>query len=254
MYSRSPVSLVALSTLVLSHASFAAPKPPQPGYKDPRILEAMREARDQQMRFQMAGLTIPAVPSNGGLCVIDTAGHFGAPAGQPGMSDTYRLYEIQTWVVSPVPMSGQIPLTYSVSWNSVGNGIRHADNGVGTVNDWTFAIRAAANNANLIARKLPDGRWLIQLAQASMPNGVAVTQQQTISGRANPPGTAMSTDFAVGFPDMTFVPQPGSQPNTPVTSSQSFSWPVPQQINWGYPRPGYATGKITCTLNLSVGP
>jgi hypothetical protein len=254
MCSRSCVSLVVLATLVLSQALFAAPKPNPPGFIDPKNLEALREAKEQQMRFQAAGLSIPAVPSNGGLCVIDTSGHFGALTGQPGMSDTYRLYEIQRWMVSPTPMQpGQIPLTYAVNWDSVGNGFRHADDGAGTVDDWKFAI-GAASTTTLTARKNLGGGWLIQMAQASMPNGVAVTQQQTLHGQAYPPGTRTNTDVAVGFLGVTFSPQPGSQPNTPVTGSQVVSWQVPQQLGWGYPMPGYATGKISCFWNLSVGP
>jgi hypothetical protein len=250
MSRRSHISLVLLSTLVLSHSTFAAPKPTRPGDIDPRNLEG----RDQQIRFQAAGLTIPAVPSNGGLCVIDTSGNTGAPPGQPGMSGTYRLYEIQRWIMAPTPLQpGQVPLTYAVTWDSTGNGFRHADDGAGTVNDWKFAI-GATSNTTLTARKTLDGSWLIQMSQAGMLNGVAVTQQQTNRGQALPPGTTPSTDSAVGFPGVRFVPQPGSPPNAPVTGSLNLSLQVPQQIGWGYPPPGFATGKINCTWNLSVGP
>jgi hypothetical protein len=144
-------------------------------------------------------------------------------------------------------------LTYRVTWDSFGNGIRHADNGVGTINDWQFGIRAAADTL-LTARKTLTGSWLVQIAPTSMPNGVQVTQQQTISGRASPPVTAMSLDSSVGIPGMTIDPQPGSPPNAPVTGSKSQSWRVPQQVGWGYPMPGYASGAINCTWNLAVGP
>jgi hypothetical protein len=206
------------------------------------------------MRFQAAGLTIPAVPGNGGLCLVETSGHLAPPTGQAGISGTYRLYEIQRWVVSPAPAGvGNVLLSYLVKWDSLGTGIRHEDNGVGTTNDWKFAIRAATDT-NLTARKTLTGSWLVQIAPTSMPNAVQVTQQQTISGRANPPITAMSPDNSVGIPGMTIDPQPGSPPNTPVSGSRSFSWRVPQQLGWGYPMPGYAMGAINCTWNLTVGP
>jgi hypothetical protein len=238
---------VILSTLVLSHASLAAPKPVGGGYIDTR-------ARDQEMRFQAVGLTIPPVPPNGGLCVIETGGHVAPPVGQTGEFGRYRLYEIQTWTVAPSPAQvGQVPLSYNVAWNSIGNGFRHEDNGVGTVDDWKFAI-SAHSDTTLSARKDLMGSWLVQMAPASMLNGVSVTQQQTVSGRSNAPGTSMSPDYAVGFPGMTVAPKPGSQPNAPVAGSQRASWQVPQQIRWGYPMPGYATGSINCTWNVSVGP
>ena len=240
-------ALPVVLTLVVSHASLAAPKPVGPGFVDTR-------ARDQQMRFQAVGLTIPPVPPNGGRCVIETSGHVAPAAAQAGASGTYRLYEIQTWVVSQTPtQGGQVPLSYAVTWNSIGNGFRHEDNGVGTVDDWKFAI-SAHNDTILTARKNLAGGWLVQMAPASMLNGVSVTQQQTVSGRANAPGTSMSADYAVGYPGMTATPMPGSQPNAPVVASQSASWQVPQQIRWGYPMPGYATGAINCTWNVSVGP
>lgn len=251
MYFRSHASLALLSTLVLSQASFAAPKPP-PGD------QAYVAARAQQMRFQAAGLTIPAVPGNGGLCLIETSGHVAPPTGQAGISGSYRYYEIQRWVVAPLPMMvGNIPLTYAVKWDTVGNGFRHEDNGVGTVNDWAYQIGGeigVANDTQLTARKTLAGSWLVQIAPTSVPNVVWVGQQQTISGRANTPIVTKSPAYSVGIPGMTIDPQPGSPPNTPVTGSRSQFWRVPQQIGWGYPMPGYATGAINCTWNLAVGP
>jgi hypothetical protein len=251
MHSRSLVSLAVLSTLVLCDASFGAPKPTRPPIVQPY---RPTPAQLQQMRFQAAGLTIPPVPANGGLCIIEIGGAVGPPAGQQGASGSNRLYEIQTWMVSPTPMqTGAVPLSYAVTWNSVGNGARHDDNGVGTVNDWKFGISGGANT-QLTARKNPSGAWLVQVTPTSAQNAVAVTQQQTVSGRPNAPGTAMTADYSVGAPGMTFAPVAGTAPNMPVHGTQSYSWSVPQQVGWGYPMPGYAMGNINCTWNLTVGP
>src|SRR5882724_4219698 len=113
MNRHSHASILVLSTLVLSHVSLAAPKPSGPGQLDPRIIDARNkqaEAVAQQLRFKAVGLSIPPAPPNGGLCVIETTGLVEPPVGQTGASGSYRLYEIQTWVVSPVPtLPGQIP-------------------------------------------------------------------------------------------------------------------------------------------------
>jgi hypothetical protein len=215
----------------------------------------------QLKRFEAAGLPIPNPPSNGGQCVVDTTGSGPIP-GQPGSSGTYRLYEIQRWVVSATPKNpGQIQLLYPFKWTTIGNGERHEDNGVGTRNDWTFTI-SGSGGAELAATKIAStGNWGIGVPAASFPGGVVVTQQQTITGSPpRAPGTtkavASSVPLNIIYGSMTvaFPPQ-GSPPGTlsymPATPA---SKQVPNQIVWGYPQPGYARGTIACTWTLAVGP
>jgi hypothetical protein len=184
--------------------------------------------------------------------VIDTAGQFAPAVGQRS-SGSYRLYEIQRWEVSPTPVAaGQNPLRYAVQWSTTGNGARVDDTGVGTRNDWTFAI-SGASTAQLTAMKVAStGNWLIQSLPASFPGGVVVTQQQTITGTPpRRPVTSASVASAVPYPGMTVAASPLGMPSR-VTEVKTFR--VPQDMNWGYPRPAYATGTIACTWTLAVGP
>ncbi len=66
--------------------------------------------------------------------------------------------------------------------------------------------------------------------------------------------TYQQTAFAYGYPAMaTAPPPPGSPPGTAWRVSEAKTWLVPNQTNWGYPRPGYAKGTIGCGWNLAVG-
>jgi hypothetical protein len=241
------VFLLALPLLVT-----AAPPPPPEAESSLGKIQ-LRQAIQQSRRFAAAGLAIPNAPANGGQCVIEITGQFAQSPLQGGASGNYRLHEIQRWVVSETPIAaGQNPLRYAVQWSTTGNGERHEDNGVGTRNDWAFAI-SGANSTQITATKIAStGNWLLQAAPASFANGVTVTQQQTIVGR--PPLLPMksqSAASAVAFPGMTALAAPsGSQ--TRVAEVRTFQ--VPREINWGYPRPGYATGSIACTWTVAVGP
>jgi hypothetical protein len=241
----------ALLAMCLADGAAAAPPPPPTAENNLGAIKA-REAMQQMRRFEDAGLPIPAPPTNGGMCVIDTSGSYA----QSGASGTYRLYEIQRWEVSTAPMqSGQNPLTYAVQWSTIGNGERHEDNGVGTRNDWTYAISAASGTQMRATKLASNGTWLIQVAPVSVPNGVAVTQQQTVSGIARNPGTTHSVASAFGYPSMNAAPPAaGSPPGTLTTFTERKSWLVPQNIGWGYPQPGYARGTIGCVWTLAVGP
>jgi hypothetical protein len=96
---------------------------------------------------------------------------------------------------------------------------------------------------------------LVQVLPASFPNGVVVTQRQTVSGVARNPVTTTSLASAFGYPSMNAPPPtPGSPPGTLTTVSDRKSWRVPQDIGWGYPAPAYARRTIACVWTLAVGP
>lgn len=247
---RRPV--VTAAALLLPALALAAPPPP-PERETSQARAQLREAMNQFRRFEAAGLKIPSPPANGGQCIVDTSGSLAPPAGQRGVTETYRLYEIHRWEVSAAPSNpGQYPLNYPVKWTSIGNGERHGDNGVGTRNDWTFTISGQGGTRLAATRIASNGNWLIQLIAAAAPNGVRVVQQQFVVGMTPPqPVTSYTLAPAVAYPAMTVV---GTPANITARVAESKSFQVPTAMNWGYPRPAYATGTIGCTWTLAVGP
>jgi hypothetical protein len=243
-------TVAALFLLPLLRPASAAPPPPPGAESNPGAIK-MREYIRQVKSFDSAGLPIPAPPSNGGQCLIELGGQVQPLPGQRGQVSAYRLYEIQRWVVSPAPsQTGQNPLLYSTTWTTSGNATRHEDNGYGEVNDWTWTV-SGTNAVALQAKKIASGNWLVQVPQASAANGITVTQQHNSDALK----TYQQTAFAYGYPAMAPAPPPpGSPAGTAWRVSETNSWLVPSQVNWGYPRPGYARGTIGCTWNLAVGP
>jgi hypothetical protein len=251
VHARSVTALVAaLSLLPLLPPASAAPPPP-PGAESSQATLKARDYIRQAKSFDAAGLPVPAPPGNGGQCLIELGGQVQPLPGQRGQTSAYRLYEIQRWVVSPVPsQAGQNPLLYLTTWTTSGNGTRHEDNGYGEVNDWTWTV-AGTNTVPLQAKRIAAGTWLAQVPQASAANGITVTQQHN----SDVPMTYQQTAFAYGYPAMVPAPPlPGSAPGTAWRISEAKTWLVPSQVNWGYPRPGYAKGTIGCSWNLAVGP
>jgi hypothetical protein len=245
-------SVVTAAALLMPAIALTAPPPP-PERETSQARTQLREAINQLKRFEAAGLKIPSPPANGGQCIVDTSGSLAPPAGQRGVTETYRLYEIHRWEVSAAPSNpGQYPLSYPLKWTSTGNGERHADNGVGTRNDWTFTI--SGQNASRVAatRIASSGNWLIQLVPTSAPSSVLVVQQVSVTGMTPPlPVTTRTLAPAVGYPSMTAAATP---PNIAARVAEMKTFRVPTEMNWGYPRPAYATGSIACTWNLAVGP
>ena len=252
MNSRNLPHQIATVALLACPLGLAAAPPPPAGPEMSRGKIALKEALQQIKRFEGAGLAIPGPPANGGQCVVDTLGQYGAAVGQPGQKGTYRLYEIQRWTVSETPIAvGQDPLRYSVKWSTTGNGERFEDNGVGVTNNWVFAI-SATSTTQLVAKKIAsNGKWLIQAQPASLPDGVGVTQQQTVSGTARQPVISRGVATAVSYPALSVA---AGVPGTPTRVAENRVFKVPADMNWGYPRPGYATGTISCSWNVEVGP
>lgn len=243
------LSVTALALLSLFRPASAAPPPPPEAESSLGEIK-MREYMRQIKSFEAAGLPIPAPPGNGGQCLIELGGQVQPSSGQRGQTSSYRLYEIQRWVVSPAPsQAGQNLLVYSTTWTTSGNGTRHEDNGYGEINDWTWNVSGTSNVA-LQAQKIASGNWLVQVPQANAANAITVTQLHN----SDRPKTYQQTAYAYGYPAMVAAPPPsGSPPGTAWRVGEAKTWLVPSQTNWGYPRPAYAKGSVACSWNLAVG-
>lgn len=247
----SKVAALSLLLLLSLFRPVSAAPPPPPGQETSQGAIQMREYLRQSKRFEAAGLPVPTPPSNGGQCLIELLGQFQPLSGQQGTSETYRLHEIQRWVVSSTPtQAGQNPLLYSTTWTTTGNGIRHEDNGIGTTNDWTWKV-TGMNTINLRVTKIASGNLLVQMPQTSAADGITVTQQHN----SDKPITNRQVAWAYGYPAIGAAPPPpGSPAGTAWRVNEAKTWNVPSQTNWGYPRPAYAKGTVACTWNMAVGP
>lgn len=242
-----------LMTSIAPAIALAAPTPPPDPQRPPEISTRIREDLSLYRRFEAAGLPVSNPPANGGQCIVDTRGSFAPPARQRGASESYRLYEIHRWEVDAAPSNpGQYPLKYAVRWTSTGNGERIADNGVGTRNVWTFTISGQAASQLTALRIASSGNWLVQMAPASLNGGGVIVQQPSVAGMPQQQAvTSRAPAAAVSYPSMVVA---GTPPGAMARVAETRSFKVPAEMNWGYPRPAYATGNIHCTWTIGVGP
>ena len=136
----------------------------------------------------------------------------------------YQHSETQHWQVSgPTTVRGAFRFVPS-HWTDTGSGSSHEVQGDQT-NDIKWTVNAAATGKFQFVVRASDGKLLIGQANAQLrvPNAVTGTQQQTIGGVPQTPGTVDLEAFETQLPHIVASPKAktvsGSMPTTTVAGS-----------------------------------